>query len=106
MGETAELASSTSSAKIQVVKMGVNQETTVTVAEKVIANPINSNVVRVVTDVAIKFAFAADPTGLSAAGVYLPANSSEYFRNVSGDKIAFRSADGVATGNIWVTEAT
>ena len=105
MSEAAELASSKSGEKIQVVKLGTTQTTTVTIGEKVIANPIDSNVVRIVTDVSILFAFAVDPTGLATAGAYLPANSSEYFRNVSGEKIAFLTADGATAGNIWVTEA-
>ena len=50
------------------------------------------NICRVSTDTAVYVTFGSSPTASSSAGLYMPANSVEYFRVKSADKGAVITA--------------
>lgn len=59
---------------------------------------ITATIVRIVASAAVNIEFGTNPTATTTTSLYLPANTVEYFKFTSGDKVA-----AIGTATVYIT---
>lgn len=88
--------------EIPALTLGTTQIKAFTDTAAAIANAVDSNIIRVVSDVACHIAFGSAPTATTSSA-YLPAGVVEYFKAVDGTTKVSAIRAGSDDGTINVT---